>query len=39
MVGRRGKKALFFGGSTPFLLASAKEMGSNRSMGVANTAH
>ncbi|MGI6027353.1 MAG: hypothetical protein ACOX7G_10345, partial [Candidatus Scatomorpha sp.] len=30
---RRGKKALFFGGSTPFLWASTKEMGSNRSKG------
>ena len=27
---RQGKKALFFGGSTPFLWASTKEMGSNR---------
>ena len=27
---RRGKKAPFFGGSTPFLWASTKEMGSNR---------
>ena len=26
---RRGQKALFFGGSTPFLWASTKEMGSN----------
>ena len=30
---RRGKKALFFGGSTPFLWASTKEMGSNRRTG------
>ena len=30
---RRGKKALFFGGSTPFLWASTKEMGSNGSRG------
>ena len=29
----RGKKALFFGGSTPFLWASTKEMGSNRRTG------
>ena len=27
---QQGKKALFFGGSTPFLWASTKEMGSNR---------
>ena len=30
---RRGKKALFFGGSTPFLWANTKEMGSNRRTG------
>ncbi|MBS6750235.1 MAG: hypothetical protein KH339_07115, partial [Firmicutes bacterium] len=30
---RRGKKALFFGGSTPFLWASTKEMGSNGRTG------
>ena len=29
----RVKKALFFGGSTPFLWASTKEMGSNRGRG------
>ena len=30
---RRGKKALFFGGSTPFLWASTKEMGSKGRTG------
>ena len=30
---RQGKKALFFGGSTPFLWASTKEMGSNGRTG------